>query len=336
MLSLNLATTVIHPDLTREVIQYEHAQDPDLDIFFVHPTVNTSPEPGQDDMSDLTAVKEAVAESAARFSTIGRVISPLYRSATAGCFLTGGEVLDDCLEFAYQDVEASFQYYLANHWDGRKLVMMGWSQGAVMTRMLMERFVANHSDLLSRIVVVMPIGGDLEVDSLGSVPACVNVTDTGCHVAYHTFLEGAEPHPGTVLGDWSDEHAACNDVAGVAGEPGVYTTAFFSLPTVPGVIPTDALSPVPFDIDTAFMAFPAYFQGGCVGDGSGHVAVNQVDLADQRWAPINLAHPFVVADPPFGLGLHLFDFSIAMGDLLELVEIKAEQLEDNDEFCVID
>ena len=82
MLSLNLATTLIHPDLTREVIQYEHAQDPDLDIFFVHPTVNLSPEPGQDDMADLTAVKAAVAESAARFSTIGRVISPLYRPAT--------------------------------------------------------------------------------------------------------------------------------------------------------------------------------------------------------------------------------------------------------------
>ncbi|NIR95808.1 MAG: DUF3089 domain-containing protein, partial [Gammaproteobacteria bacterium] len=77
-----MSTEVIHP--TRPV-------NPDLDIFYIHPTVNLSPEPGNDDLTDLTNTKAFVTESASRFSTIGRVITPLYHSATAGCFFAGDD-----------------------------------------------------------------------------------------------------------------------------------------------------------------------------------------------------------------------------------------------------
>jgi hypothetical protein len=110
--------------------------------------------------------------------------------------------------------------------------------------------------------------------------------------------------------------------------------SYFSVPTAPGMLPTDALNPIPITIDTPFMAFPQYYAGGCVETGRRYLEVDQADMDDQRWTPINYAHPFTVPDPPFGLGLHIFDWSLGMADLLYLVETKADALADNNEFCV--
>ncbi|NIP41898.1 MAG: DUF3089 domain-containing protein, partial [candidate division Zixibacteria bacterium] len=91
ILSVSLDTTIVYPDLSTEVIHPTRPVNPDLDIFYIHPTVNLSPEPGNDDLTDLTNTKAFVTESASRFSTIGRVITPLYHSATAGCFFAGDD-----------------------------------------------------------------------------------------------------------------------------------------------------------------------------------------------------------------------------------------------------
>ena len=326
VLGVDLDTTIVYPDLSTEVIHPERPKHPKVDIFYIHPTVNLDPSPGQDDLSDLTTTHSFAAESVARFSTLGRVVAPLYRSGTAGCFLAGGQVLDDCLEFAYQDVEDAFAYYLANHWNGQKLVIMGWSQGAVMTRMLMERFVGDHPDLLSRVAVVIPLSGDLENDDLPAVPACEDPDQTGCALTYRMFWAGDPPRSGTLIGDWADADGRCTDITGFAGEDGVFSMAYFQLPQAPGLLPTDGLADIPVAIDTPFMAFPDLYAGGCV-DGQGYMELERVDdVDDQRWTPIDYAHPFVVADPPFGLGLHIFDWSLGMGDLLALVEHKAKQL----------
>lgn len=330
VLSVDLSTTIVYPDLSTETVHPQRPVNPELDIFYVHPTVNLSPYPGNDDLSDVTSVQSVMKETA-RFSTIGRVVAPRYHSGTAGCFLAGGEVLDDCLEIAYADVEDSFAYYLAHHWTGQKLMIAGYSQGAVMTRMLMQRFVQDHPDLMSRIAVVMPMSGDLELDSFDEIPPCEEDEQTGCYLAYHAFLAGAGPQSGTVLGDWSDAEAACTDVAGRADEDGLFTMSVFPAPSSHVFLQTDALNPLPIAITTPFFAFPGYYAGGCV---DGYLEVSPANPDDQRWAPIDYTDPFVVADPPFGLGLHIFDWSLAMGDLLYLVETKADELEDNCRFRV--
>ena len=334
VLSVNLDTTIVYPDLSTQVIHPVRKQAPDVDIFFIHPTVNLSPEPGNDDLSDLTNHKTFTLESAARFSTIGRVIAPLYHSSTAGCFMAGDEMLAECLEVAYQDVESSFEYYLATHWEGQKLVIMGWSQGAVMTRMLMQRFVDGHPDLMRRVALVMPMSGDLEVDALDSIPACENKYQTRCYITYHSYLDGLEPQTDTLIGSWADSNAACTDVVGAADEPGVFTMSYFSVPTAPGMLPSEALAAIPLEITTPYIAFPKFYAGSCVDNDQGYLEVVPADPNDERWTPINYSHFLVVPDPPFGLGLHMFDFSLGMSDLLYLVDKKSKKLEDNDEFCV--
>lgn len=335
VLSVNLATTIVHPDLSTEVVHPVRPVDPELDIFYIHPTVNLSPEAGNDDLSDLTNTKSFVKESVARFSTLGRVIAPLYHSSKAGCFFAGPGMLAECLEIAYQDVEDAFAYYLDNHWEGQKLVIMGWSQGAIMTRMLMQQFVAGHPDLMSRVAVVMPMSGDLNVDSFDAIPACQEEQETGCYITYHAFMDGAGPEANSLIGGWADGNAACTDVAGAAAIDGLLTSSFFSLPTAPGLLPTDALAQLPVAIETPFMAFPQFYAAGCIDQGGRYLEVLQADPTDQRWAPINYNHPFVQPDPPFGLGIHIFDWSVGMGDLLYLVEAKTAELAGNEQFHVI-
>lgn len=338
VLSVDLDTTVVHSDLSTEVVHVERPQNPDLDIFYIHPTVNLDGVSGNDDLSDLTNTKNFVKESIARFSTIGRVIAPLYHSGTAGCFLTEDkEILNNCLKVAYEDVESAFKYYLANTWNGEKLAIMGYSQGALMTRMLLQDFVADHPALMSRIVVVIPMSGDLEINSFENIPACEENDQAGCYISYHAFMDEAPPQAGTLIGDWSDAQGACTDVAGAAGEAGILTMSYFSMPTIPGALPTDALAYIPLEIKTPYMAFPAFYKAKCIAkDDTHYLRVEQANPAvDQRWSPIDYYHTFTVTDAPFGLGLHLFDWSIAMSDLLYLVEYKAAQLEGNEKFLVV-
>lgn len=337
VLSVNLDTTVVHPDMSTEVIHPVRPAYTDFDIFYIHPTVNLGFEPGNDDLSDLTNTKAFVTESIARFSTVGRVIVPLYHSATAGCFLSVQEgVLDECLAVAYQDVEDAFIYYLANYWGGEKLAIMGYSQGAIHARRLVQKLVEKNPALMSRIVMIMPIGGDLEKNSFVNIPACEATEQTGCYISYHSFIKGLPPQAGTVLGDWSDSQAACNNVVGAPGEEGVYSMSYFSLPTVPGALPADALNEIPITIDTPFMAFPEFYAGMCKNFGTSNwLQVGHADSYDQRWTPINYFHTFTNTDAPFGLGLHLFDWSIPMGDLLQQVKTKSAQFDGSENYWVV-
>ncbi|NJK32399.1 MAG: DUF3089 domain-containing protein [Deltaproteobacteria bacterium] len=336
VLSVNLDTTIVYPDLSTEVIHPKRPEAPDVDIFFIHPTVNLDLAPGNDDMADLTNTKLFVKETAARFSTIGRVVTPLYRSATAGCFTPEhADTREQYLAVAYQDIEDAFRYYLANHWNGRKLVIMGYSQGGALTRMLMQNFVAGHPELMSRVVAVLPMSADVQADSFDFIQPCEDPEETGCFITYSAYLEGQGPQAGTLFPEWIGTKAACVNVAGAAGEPGIFTMSYFSLPEGPGLLPADALTDIPLAIETPFMAFPAFYAAGCVAEDFVYLETAQVDDEDeQRWVPIDYTHPFVDAKAAFGMGLHAFDYSLAMGDLLELLADKADQLEDNDEFCV--
>jgi hypothetical protein len=205
-----------------------------------------------------------------------------------------------------------------------------------MTRMLMQRFVAGHPDLMSRVVAVMPIGADIQVDSFDAFGSCETPEQTGCYIAYNSFMAGDGPQGDTVIGAWAaTEKTACTDVAGALADEGTFTMSYFSVPQAPGQLPSDALVDLPIAIDTPFMAFPEFYSGSCVSEGGHYLAVSQTNPgSDSRWTPVDDSHPFVLTGPPFGLGLHMFDYSLAMGDLLQLVERKAGELKDESDFCV--
>jgi hypothetical protein len=185
-------------------------------------------------------------------------------------------------------------------------------------------------------VVVIPMSSDLGIDSFNNIPACEQAEQTGCYISYHAFIKGLPPQAGTLIGEWSDAQAACANVAGAVGEEVNYSMSYFSLPTAPGALPGDALADIPIAIDTLFMAFPDFYKGKCKNNGTANwLEVAHVDPNDARWVPIDYYHTFTTTEQPFGLGLHLFDWSIAMGDLLNLVKTKAAQLDGSEKYWVV-
>lgn len=100
-----------------------------------------------------------------------------------------------------------------------------------------------------------------------------------------------------------------------------------------------ALAPIPIPISTPFMAFPKFYAANCVDNDGVYLEVNQATEVkpkhELRWAPIAYANPFLSTAPPFGSGLHQYDYALAMGDLLEGTQKRAKQLVDESQFCVV-
>ena len=344
VLSVDLSTTIVHPDLRTEVVVPERPEDPDLDIFYLHPTVDlTALAPGNHDLVDRTNIEQFTTETVAPLSSKGRVVAPLYHSANALVFLPElRPVRDLYLEVAYADVEAAFLHYLANHWDGRKLMIVGYSQGAILTRWLFERLIGDHPDLMRRVVMVAAIGGDMQTDSLPDLPICTRKQQTGCMIAYNSYYAGTAPsdEPPTTFGEWvGTPTTVCTSVADALHPHGeVYASSIFKVPRTFNEIIYSALEPIPIEIETNFMAFPEFYAARCVDQGGVWLEVSEADEVDpedeRRWSPIDYDHAFLSTAPPFGSGLHQYDYALALGDLLALTEYKAARLDDESEFCV--
>jgi hypothetical protein len=102
------------------------------------------------------------------------------------------------LDLAYSDVKRAFDYYLANENKGRPIIIAGHSQGTVhATRLLKEYF--DGKELGKQLVAAYIIGIATPKNMFANIPVCTSANQTGCFVAYTTFLQGYLPpwHPGT-------------------------------------------------------------------------------------------------------------------------------------------
>ena len=192
----SLETTVQSEDGSSAVESPGVAERPKIDCFYVYPTV--SEDPGEN--SDLTIDPEHTAIAryqAARFSQRCRVWAPMYRQATLASIAAGtNESRAEALRFAYEDVRAAWRDYLANHNDGRGVVLIGHSQGTMMLRQLIREQIDPKPAVRKRLVSALLLGANVTVaegepagGDFRKVPACAKPSQTGCAIAYSTFNE---------------------------------------------------------------------------------------------------------------------------------------------------
>lgn len=336
----NLDTTVVHIDGSTEIERHVRASDPEVDCFYVYPTVSGD-EGGNSDLDDGEEERFTTLNQAARYSSVCRVFAPVYRQTTIASIFSGAPG-DSAL--AYGDVEDAFKHYIANHNNGRGFVLIGHSQGSGhLTRLvaeqvesepfLMDRMIAAH---LIGLGVRVPEGADVG-GSFQSVPVCRTADQTGCVIHFSSFRD-------------SDPFLAAGEaVFGTAGE-GVQTVcanpAALSggLASMDGYFPTEQIGllalviikkadgpytdPTAFpEITTPFYKMPGFFNGDCVlnSDGVSYLEItDNADPADPRADTYN--GEFIGGD---GWGLHLIDVSIAMGDLVRTASMQIDSwLED--------
>jgi hypothetical protein len=325
---VDLTTTEIQPDGTRTIVRHAPAAHAKVDCFYVYPTVDLRPVP--DNHTDFDDLEPMAGTTEAQVALLGQVCDlyvPLYRQVTIGTYLFGEEQREQRLAVAFSDVADAFAHYLGQYNHGRPIALIGHSQGAEMVARLLHRFFDDDPALRARLLVAMPIGGWVDVPrgrvaggTFANIPVCTKPDELGCVVAFHTHREGASvsshgwfPKPG-------NETVCVNPASVDRNERSWFSAVYFpvkgrALRLLHGVE----------GVTTPFVAFRELYTGRCEEGPNGYryLAVEEVRRpGDAREAPIDLYSLGLNT----GLGLHILDFQLAEGDLVDMVARRAAAL----------
>jgi len=181
----------------------EHPQDnayAPIDCFYVYPTVssqftqNANLEVGPEET-------QIAIDQASGFSQTCKVYAPIYPQLTIPAINTPGGITAEGSAKAYIGVLTAFEEYLALYNHGRGFVLIGHSQGAAMLIQLIKEQIDPNATLRKQLVSAILLGGNVTVPkgrtvggTFKSVPACQIVVQTGCVIAYSSFLK-EPPNP---------------------------------------------------------------------------------------------------------------------------------------------
>jgi len=175
-----------------------------VDIFFIHPTSYpasfTSYNGGRhwnapiNDHAAMVALSQVMLPNyASPFDAVGDVYAPRYREAS---LYTKSTLWDDAIEarqFAYGDVKAAFEAYLARYNRGRPFILAGVEQGGEQGARLLREVIAPDPALRARLVGAYLIDTVVPADEYGpgaTVPACQKRAEAGCLVAWSSVRQG--------------------------------------------------------------------------------------------------------------------------------------------------
>jgi hypothetical protein len=331
----NLETTVYSPSGESHVEDPGIAAGPRIDCFYVYPTVSEDPSLN----SDLTIDPEmdAIARyQAARFSQRCRVFAPVYRQVTLLGLQAPAEQQAQAQRIAYADVEAAWLDYLANHNEGRGVVLVAHSQGTRMLRQLVRTQIDPDPDVRRRLVSAILLGGNVTVASgsdvggdFQNIPACQSERQIGCVIAYSTYNETppSSSRYGRATGGSGPNtfnfptgpgyEVVCTNPASLASNTQEPLSTYLRSEPFPGII--GALLIVmyggpPPSAPTPWIQPQDHYTGRCVTENGANVLMTYPVGNARRLNP----------SPDPNWGLHLADVNIALGNLIDVVAAQEE------------
>ena len=190
----------------------ERASPEPAAIFFIHPTSFLDRDAWNAPLDHDDSQQRArlfVRHQASPFNRVAEIWAPKYRQATFGAFLTTKGDAQKALDFAYDDVLAAFDAFVAQSPKDRPIILAAHSQGSLhLTRLLRDRVAG--TPLARRIaaayVIGWPISTTADLDQLG-LPACERAGQAGCILSWQSFAEPADPQ---VVTDAYDASVAPN------------------------------------------------------------------------------------------------------------------------------
>ena len=171
----------------------------DVDVFFIGPTTYSGGRNWNARINHPKAVRQFREVMAPNylgpFVGIGRVFAPRYRQASLYSLTTLREDAREARQFAYGDVKAAFDRYLAQDNGGRGILIVGIEQGGVMAlRLLHDKFF--DPELKARLVAAYLVETAVSADKPPILP-CVMRNEAGCLAAWisvrDTRFETAKP-----------------------------------------------------------------------------------------------------------------------------------------------
>jgi len=313
------------PGEQAEPLGYTRPADPPVDCFYLYPTQSDQPGPNSNLDKD-PPIRRVVVQQARMFSSVCDVYAPMYRQVT----LNGNQIAwNQSVETAYQSAKDAFEDYLENYNDGRGFIMLGHSQGAAHTARLIDELVDTDAELRKRFVGAIAPGANISVpigESVGGlfehVPACTDVAEYGCVVAYSTYNDVPGPtaeFSRLDFGYWiypedrpdPDQYEAmCTDPARLDGGDG----------TLLPLVNFDYLIGVPAGGETAapWQSQPDFYEVECKRQGGAHwLNLSKVGLAGDT-------RPDLGALVASGSNYHVPEVNLAEGNLLTIAGLQTQ------------
>lgn len=171
---------------------------PRVPVFYVLPTTYLKRDRWNAPLRDPSALRRQrlfAASQASAFTQVGDIWAPLYRQAVLGAFLTTEANADVAIRYAYRDVEAAFDYFLAEIGEDQPFILAGHSQGSLHIKTLLHERIAD-TPIADRVVAAYLIGWPLSVQAdlpALPLPACEAAGQPSCIYSFISFAEPAEP-----------------------------------------------------------------------------------------------------------------------------------------------
>ena len=163
-------------------------------VFFVHSTTyDGGPEwngPVGEPKADAYLRRVVLPNYAGPFARLGPVSAPRYRQGSLYTRLTLRDDAREARAFAYRDVAAAFEVWIARHPDG-PIVLAGVEQGGELVERLLRERVAPDAALRARLVAAYLMDVVTPADGLSpQIPACRDRREAGCIVGFSPVGEG--------------------------------------------------------------------------------------------------------------------------------------------------
>ena len=146
---------------------------------------------------------EASMPVSAEWSAIGAVWAPKYRQATFGAFLTNADNARRALDFAFSDVLAAYEAFLAQAPADRPIILAAHSQGSLhLMRLLQERIrgAPEAERIVAAYVVGWPVSESADLPAI-PLPVCRPAEQARCLLSWQSFSEPADPSQVTEVYD---------------------------------------------------------------------------------------------------------------------------------------
>lgn len=334
----DLSTTLVRADGSVKKERFRAARRPEIDCFYVYPTVSN--DPGGNSDAVVSPEEERVIQAQfARFGAVCRTFAPLYRQVTLTALrarFTSTPIPADRV-MSYNDVKAAWDYYLEHDNDGRGVVLVGHSQGSgVLTELIRNEIEGRpvQDKIISALLIgtsniTVPEGKDVG-GTFKHMPLCRDQNQTGCIVTFASFRADVPPPADTLFGRPRDGKgiSACNNPAALAGGK-TFLDPYLAAGTASIAEGSSSTTSTKWterhDVTSAFVRVPGLLSGECVSKGGLNyfeVTVNG-DVNDPRTDTIE-GDVMNGGEIVKSWGLHLIDMHVAMGDMIELVRTQAK------------
>jgi DUF3089 family protein len=333
----NLAATTVTAGGTLNPATWPHsAMASKFDCFYVHPTdslaktANTGLAPTKLDIG-------VAIEQAAPLAQVCDVWAPSYRSQTFPSVqkgLAGDQaVMRSTFTVAYDSVLPAWRWFLA-HTGSKPIILVGDSQGSAVLIHLISAQLDNEPSVLRRLLVVILVGGNLQVPTgktvgatLTKVPLCTSGTETGCAIAFSSYpsqppLDSVFGRPGQGVSLQSGQTAkagqqvACVNPAAPSGGPGdldPYLLTGTQTAHIPG------LARLTEPVSTPWVTYPDLYSASCQhGGGATWLQVTSLAGTSHTRPVVNedIIGNFGGGTGP-AYGYHSYEYGLTLGNLLQ-------------------